>query len=111
MPATRTELIENEIQRFLSTEEPEVVCISGHWGVGKTFAWNRYLKDARQKKRGIALERYSCVSLFGVNALDEFNWRNLQSTYELDLARRQSGKAIQRIPKRSDAPVAPRAEV
>ncbi len=30
-------------------------------------------------------------------------WMNLQSTYELDLARKQSGKAIQRIPKRNDA--------
>lgn len=28
-------------------------------------------------------------------------WMNLQSSYELDLARQQVGKAIQRIPKRS----------
>src|ERR1700729_3790460 len=32
---------------------------------------------------------------------------NLQSAYELDLARQQNGKAIQRIPKRSDLPVEP----
>jgi antitoxin HigA-1 len=35
---------------------------------------------------------------FGMSA--DF-WMNLQSAYELDLARRQSGKAILRIPKRS----------
>lgn len=29
-------------------------------------------------------------------------WMNLQSAYELDLARKESGKAIQRIPKRSE---------
>jgi addiction module HigA family antidote len=29
-------------------------------------------------------------------------WTNLQSAYELDLARQQNGKAIQRIPKRSE---------
>jgi antitoxin HigA-1 len=29
-------------------------------------------------------------------------WMNLQSAYELDLARQQQGKAIQRIPKRSE---------
>jgi addiction module HigA family antidote len=29
-------------------------------------------------------------------------WMNLQSSYELDLARRQVGKAIERIPKRSE---------
>jgi addiction module HigA family antidote len=28
-------------------------------------------------------------------------WMNLQSAYELDLARLQNGKAIERIPKRS----------
>ena len=38
---------------------------------------------------------------FGMSA--DF-WMNLQSAYELDLARQHSGKAIERIPKRSDAP-------
>ncbi len=42
----------------------------------------------------LRLSRY-----FGMSA--EF-WMNLQSSYELDLARRHSGKAIQRIPKRSE---------
>ena len=42
---------------------------------------------------------------FGMSA--DF-WMNLQSAYELDLARQQAGKAIQRIPKRSGLPVAPR---
>ena len=35
-------------------------------------------------------------------------WMNLQSAYELDLARQQLGKTIQRIPKRNDLPVEPR---
>src|SRR5262252_1656190 len=30
-------------------------------------------------------------------------WMNLQTAYELDLARQQNGKAIQRIPKRTAA--------
>jgi antitoxin HigA-1 len=42
---------------------------------------------------------------FGMSA--DF-WMNLQSAYELDLARKQSGKAIQRVPKRREAPVEPR---
>jgi addiction module HigA family antidote len=37
-------------------------------------------------------------------------WMNLQSSFELDLARHQHGKEIQRIPKRSDT-VEPRALV
>jgi antitoxin HigA-1 len=38
---------------------------------------------------------------FGMSA--DF-WMNLQSAYELDLARQQNGKAIQRIPKRTETP-------
>jgi hypothetical protein len=68
-----TELIENEIRRFLATPEPEVICVSGHWGVGKTFAWNQYLKDAHSKNK-ISLKRYSYVSLFGINSLDELKY-------------------------------------
>lgn len=33
-------------------------------------------------------------------------WMNLQSAYELDLARQQVGEAILRIPRRSDRPAA-----
>jgi addiction module HigA family antidote len=36
-------------------------------------------------------------------------WMNLQSAYDLDLARQQLGKAIQRIPKRSNLPTQPTA--
>jgi addiction module HigA family antidote len=36
-------------------------------------------------------------------------WMNLQTAYELDLARQQVGKAIARLPKRNDAPVETRA--
>ena len=44
----------------------------------------------------LRLSRY-----FGMSA--EF-WMNLQSAYELDLTRQQNGKALQRIPKRSEKP-------
>src|SRR5277367_1282600 len=50
----------------------------------------------------LRLSRY-----FGMSA--DF-WMNLQSAYELDLARQQLGKAIQRIPKRSNAPAEQRPE-
>ena len=81
-----TELIENELYRFLSTSEPEAICLSGHWGVGKTFAWNHYLKQAKEKNR-IALSRYSYVSLFGINSLDELKYtifENSIRTSEID---------------------------
>jgi KAP-like P-loop domain-containing protein len=82
------DLVVSEIRRFLSTAEPEVICISGHWGVGKTFAWNQYLKDAQAKNK-IALDRYSYVSLFGVNSLDELKYavfENSLKTSEIGIA-------------------------
>lgn len=45
---------------------------------------------------------------FGMSS--EF-WMSLQSTYELDLARRQSGKAIARIPRRGEEAAEPRHAV
>jgi hypothetical protein len=34
-----TVLIAAEIRRFLASDVPEVLCVSGMWGVGKTFTW------------------------------------------------------------------------
>ncbi len=62
--------IKGEIKRFLDTDTPEALAIKGAWGVGKTFAWNKYLNEAKKENR-IALPHYSYVSLFGINSLDD----------------------------------------
>jgi hypothetical protein len=67
------ELVESEIRRFLSSDEPEVICITGRWGVGKTYAWKTYVQDA-QKSGKIALKSYSYVSLFGIKSLDDLKF-------------------------------------
>lgn len=59
-------IIQDEIARFLSTSEAEVLAMRGSWGVGKTFAWNKMLADNKDK---IALGKYAYVSLFGINAI------------------------------------------
>jgi hypothetical protein len=79
------EIIENEIRRFLCSAEPETLCISGRWGVGKTFAWKLYFTDAQTKGK-IALKRYSYVSLFGINSLDELKYSIFENSVKaLDL--------------------------
>jgi antitoxin HigA-1 len=51
-------------------------------------------------KRNITADTALRISqYFGISA---DVWMNLQSVYELDLARQQHSKAIQRIPKRSE---------
>jgi hypothetical protein len=65
------ELTSAEIARFLGGDEPGVLCVTGDWGVGKTFLWRSVLDRLRNEKNGLSLSRYSYVSLFGLNSLDD----------------------------------------
>jgi len=60
---------------------------------------NRVAEIVNNRRRITADTAVRLALFFGNSA--EF-WMNLQSAYELDLARQQVGKAIQRIPKRSE---------
>lgn len=60
---------------------------------------NRLYQVLAGKRNVTADTALRLAQYFGMSA--DF-WMNLQSAYELDLARRQVGKAIQRIPKRSE---------
>jgi hypothetical protein len=102
-------LVENEIRRFLSSSEPEVTCITGRWGVGKTFAWKKYLSDASAKKE-IALDRYSYVSLFGINSLEEFKYSIFENSVKsseigiepsLETLRSNTAAAAERLGRKS----------
>jgi hypothetical protein len=68
--ASSIELTKTEITRFLKGTEPTVLCVTGEWGVGKTFLWRSVLDDLRNSK-SLSLSRYSYVSLFGLNSLDD----------------------------------------
>lgn len=63
------EIFKSQIREFLSNDKPEVLAIKGAWGVGKTYSWNKFLLNEK-KQNNITLERYSYVSLFGINSLD-----------------------------------------
>jgi hypothetical protein len=71
---TSLKIIEEQIDRFLKSGAPEVIAIRGQWGTGKTYAWNKYLFNAKQTPDGIALSKYSYASLFGVNSLDSLKF-------------------------------------
>ncbi len=63
-------LVKSQINRFLASDTPEVISIKGRWGIGKTFSWNKFLQEAKDKNK-ITLEKYSYVSLFGINSIDQ----------------------------------------
>jgi hypothetical protein len=66
-------LVEKEIERFLASPEPEVLCLRGKWGVGKTYSWEQILRRARDKG-AIALNSYAYVSLFGRDSLAQLRY-------------------------------------
>src|ERR1700675_1250853 len=67
---------------------------------------NRLYHFLAEKRNNTADTALRLSQYFGTSA--DF-WMNLQSAYELDLARQQVGKAIQRIPKRSETAARPPA--
>ncbi len=72
-------LVKAEITRFLERADPEVLCISGKWGVGKTYGWNYFLKEAKDAGK-IKLTRYAYVSLFGVKKIDDLRYAIYEAT-------------------------------
>src|SRR5271167_1207619 len=82
------QLIQKVLRRFVETDIPEVMCLRGKWGIGKTYAWNALLQDAITNHQ-VALPSYSYVSLFALNSIDELRqsiFENLDSTKGLHLS-------------------------
>jgi len=78
------EVIKDQIFHFLSSDEPEVMAIKGEWGVGKTFSWKKFLKEASSDNK-IKLERYSYVSLFGINSLEAFKYTIFENVVKREI--------------------------
>jgi antitoxin HigA-1 len=68
---------------------------------------NRLYQLLAGKRRMTADTALRLGQYFGMTA--DF-WMNLQTAYELDLARQQVGKAIDRIPRRSEGVAEPVAQ-
>jgi len=62
--------VRKAISVFLSTSTPQVLCIRGKWGVGKTFIWNDVFNHAKANGK-VALYHYCYVFLFGLQSVDE----------------------------------------
>ena len=78
------EVVKRQINAFLASEKPEVIAIKGAWGIGKTYSWKKFLVSAKQSN-GIALKRYSYVSLFGINSLDAFKYAIFENVVSRDI--------------------------
>lgn len=64
------QVIQTQVKEFLKSTTPEVIAISGAWGVGKTYTWEKLLKQAKEENC-IVSDKYAYVSLFGINSLEK----------------------------------------
>lgn len=78
-----TTLVESEINRFLKTVEPEVLCMRGKWGVGKTFIWKYFVRKAKEHRQ-LGLSSYAYVSLFGLGSLDKLKYAIFENVVGAD---------------------------
>lgn len=76
------DIIKKQVNLFLTSETPEVMAIKGDWGVGKTYTWNQYLSEY---KSDISMNRYSYVSLFGINSLDGLKFTLFENTIKKEV--------------------------
>ena len=67
--------IKQRISEFLSTPDPVTICIRGAWGTGKTYAWKEWVEDTKDELQN---ERYSYVSLFGIDSLKDIRLQIFQ---------------------------------
>lgn len=78
------EIIKDQIFHFLASDKPEVMAIKGEWGVGKTFSWKKFLIEAKSNDK-IKLDRYSYVSLFGINSLEAFKYAIFENVVKREI--------------------------
>jgi hypothetical protein len=71
--------IAGSFQHFLTSPGLKVAALKGDWGTGKTFFWNKFLRDNRAK---LTFRAYSYVSLFGVSNIEEVR-RQIFTNFEV----------------------------
>lgn len=79
-----TDMVREQIAAFLKTETPEVLCVRGRWGTGKTYNWQTTIKHLKGKAETVALSQYAYVSLFGVGSINQIKAAILQNTVTRD---------------------------
>lgn len=65
---------EKAVDRFLVEPGPGVLSIKGHWGVGKTYAWTKYLQKLKGRENDFVVlqqRTYSYCSLFGQQSISD----------------------------------------
>lgn len=76
-------LSKSEMARFLASDTPEILCVRGSWGVGKTYAWREAINAAALLGE-VALLRYAYVSLFGLENVSSVRSAIFDNTVKIE---------------------------
>lgn len=67
------------MQQLIASENPEVLCVRGRWGTGKTYSWDHQIKAACSNNSS-SKKYYSYVSLFSLNSIEELRYAIFENT-------------------------------
>jgi hypothetical protein len=87
-------VIESVIDEFLDSKKPEVLAISGKWGVGKTYALRKMVREYDGKD---SLAWYSYVSAFGAKSIGDLRSMILVKTRPFPVKKRKVGNAVEEV--------------
>ena len=60
-----TEVIKERLKKLLEPEKAFGIALNGAWGVGKTFFWDKFVKDS------LADKKVAYISLFGISSIND----------------------------------------
>jgi hypothetical protein len=87
-------LVKEEIGRFLQTTTPEILCIRGDWGTGKTYVWDACATLASKNKQ-IGLTHYAYCSLFGLNSVNDLKQSIVENTVPAKTLANPKGSTVE----------------
>lgn len=79
--------VEKALCSFASRKSGSAIVLKGEWGTGKTYFWNKVVKD---NWASFSRKKYSYVSLFGLGSLGDLK----RSIFENTVACSNAGEAI-----------------
>jgi len=80
--------IKNIINEFFDGNDPKIYCITGKWGVGKTYLFNEVF-EARKKKNEPKSQDCFYISLFGISSIDSLKNKIIFSAVDKNIFKKK----------------------
>ncbi len=71
--------LEKKLLELINTDDSFAIALTGEWGIGKTYFWKEFYK---KNHTNLGVNKYSYVSLFGIDSIDALKFEIALSTHE-----------------------------